>query len=112
MNILVDKYTHQAANPFTIKLKINSCGVLLRYPGLCQKMGSSYAGNAKVDRNSYRALCLCSTPGRERGTGGQQKDRPPGGLLPELRRKVRKAVKAGGFILRSKGLNRIEFGRR
>jgi hypothetical protein len=40
----------------------------------------------------------------------QQKDRLPGGILPELSRKARKAVEEGGLSRKSGVLNHIEVG--
>ncbi|MBV2091684.1 MAG: hypothetical protein KUF72_12450, partial [Candidatus Thiodiazotropha sp. (ex Ctena orbiculata)] len=39
-------------------------------------------------------------------TAQQQKERLPGGLLPEPGRKARTAVEEGGFSQKSRGLNR------
>ncbi|MEW8505797.1 MAG: hypothetical protein AB2598_03785 [Candidatus Thiodiazotropha sp.] len=44
--------------------------------------------------------------------GKQQQDRLPGGLLPEIKRKARKAVEEGGFSRKSGELSGLRSGRR
>ena len=45
-------------------------------------------------------------------TAQQQKERLPGGLLPEPSRKAREAVEEGGFSQKYRGLNRLRPERR